>query len=305
MERKTNYINHLISLCEEYSKILVVQADHVGSRQMQQVRIALRDRGVVLMGKNTLVKKGLRQQIEKNPKLEVLLDVLKGNVGLVFTNEDPVEIKKVLEDNKVSAPARAGSVSPIRVVVPAGNTGMEPTKTSFFQALSIPTKITRGTVEIINDYELLQPGDKVGSSEATLLQMLNIKPFFYGLEVEWVYDDGAFFNASVLDLSDDILEEKFRAGVSNLAALSLQIGYPTEASIPHSIINSFKDMLALAINTDIEFEKANEIKEYLKDPSKFAVAAAPAAGGAAAAEEAPQEESEDESDEDMGMDLFG
>lgn len=304
MERKQNYISQLISNCEEYSRILVVQADNVGSHQMQQIRMALRGKAAVLMGKNTLIKKGLRSHIEKNPKLEVLIDALKGNVGLVFTNEDLVDIKNILVENKVSAPARIGAVSPIQVIVPAGNTGLEPTRTSFFQALSIPTKITRGTVEIINDYELLKVGDRVGNSEATLLQMLNIRPFYYGLQVEWVYDNGAFFKASVLDLSDDIIESKFREGVSNLAALSLAIGYPTEASIPHSIINSFKDLLAVAVNTNVEFEQANEIKEYLKDPSKFAVAAAPAAATTAAVEET-KEETEEESDDDMGMDLFG
>lgn len=304
MERKQNYISQLISYTEEYSKILIVQADHVGSKQMQQIRIALRGKATVLMGKNTLIKRGLKMHVEKNPKLQVLFDVLKGNVGLIFTNEDLVDIKNIILENKVTAPARVGSISPVRVVVPAGNTGLEPTKTSFFQALSIPTKITKGTVEIINDYELLTVGEKVGNSEATLLQMLNIKPFYYGLAIEWVYDDGAFFQASVLDLSDQVIEEKFRRGVSNVAALSLALGYPTEASIPHSIINSFKDLLAVAVNTEVEFEQAKEIKEYLKDPSKFAVAAAPAAA-AAPAEAAAVEESPEESDDDMGMDLFG
>lgn len=33
--------------------------------------------------------------------------------------------------------------------VPSGNTGLGPEKTSFFQALSITTKISRGTIEIL------------------------------------------------------------------------------------------------------------------------------------------------------------
>ena len=47
------------------------------------------------------------------------------------------------------------------VVVPAQNTGMGPEKTSFFQALAIPTKITKGTIEIIKDVELIKVGDYV------------------------------------------------------------------------------------------------------------------------------------------------
>ena len=72
---------------------------------------------------------------------------------------------------------RAGALAPLDVTVPAQNTGMGPEKTSFFQALSIPTKITKGTIEIIQDVPLIKAGDKVGMSEATLLNMLSISPF--------------------------------------------------------------------------------------------------------------------------------
>lgn len=54
---------------------------------------------------------------------------------------------------------------------------MEPGKTSFFQALGVPTKIARGTIEITSDLKLVETGQKVGASEATLLNMLNISPF--------------------------------------------------------------------------------------------------------------------------------
>ena len=40
-------------------------------------------------------------------------------------------------------------MAPVDVFVPAGNTGLGPEKTSFFQALSITTKISRGTIEIL------------------------------------------------------------------------------------------------------------------------------------------------------------
>lgn len=97
----------------------------------------------------------------------------------------------------------------------------------------------------------------------------------------------------------------------NVATVSLAIGYPTAASAPHSLINGFKRLLAVAVETDYTFKEAKQTKEYLKDPSKFAVAAAPApaaaagkpAAAAAPAKEAVKEESE-HSDEDMGFGLF-
>lgn len=92
------------------------------------------------MGKNTMVRRALKTFIPEHPEYERLLPHVKGNVGFVFTNKDLKEIRDKLTANKVAAPARAGAVAPADVWVPAGNTGMEPGKTSFFQALGVPTK---------------------------------------------------------------------------------------------------------------------------------------------------------------------
>ncbi|VEN49394.1 unnamed protein product [Callosobruchus maculatus] len=194
---------------------------------MQQIRISLRGNAVVLMGKSTMMRKAIKGHLERNPALEELLPYIKGNVGFVFTRNDLVEIRDKLLENKVRAPARAGAIAPLPVVIPAQNTGLGPEKTSFFQALSIPTKISKSTIEIINDVHILKPGDKVGASEATLLNMLNISPFSYGLQVEQVYDSGTIFAPAILDIKPEDLREKFMAGVANLAAVCLAVGYPT------------------------------------------------------------------------------
>merc|ERR1711979_102760 len=105
------------------------------------------------------------------------------------TNEDLKSIRDLVLENKVAAPARQGAISPVNVIVPAQNTGQGPEKTSFFQALSIQTKIARGTIEIVSDVPLLKEGDKVGMSEATLLNMLKIFPFSYGLRAVACYEE--------------------------------------------------------------------------------------------------------------------
>merc|ERR1719232_76748 len=249
------------------------------------------------------MRKAIRGHLENNPALEKLLPCIKNNVGFVFTKEDLVEVRELLLANKVQAPARTGAVAPLDVKVPAQTTTLGPEKTSFFQALSIPTKITKGTIEILNEVSLIKEGEKVGSSESTLLNMLNISPFTYGLLIEQVYDSGTIFSPAILDITDDDIIARFMMGVRNIAALSLQIGYPTAASVPHSIVNGFKKLLAVAVATDIDFEEANMTKEYLKDPSKFAVAAAPSSAPAEAKKEEKKEESESE-DDDMGFGLF-
>jgi large subunit ribosomal protein LP0 len=242
--------------------------------------------------------------LDEFPDYEKVLPALVENVGFVFTNGDLIEIRDLLLENKKAAPARAGAIAPVDVIVPAQNTGLGPEKTSFFQALSIQTKIARGTIEIVNPVHLLKPGDKVGLSEATLLNMLKISPFSYGLQVVQCYEEGSLFAPEILDITEEDIRKKFMVGVNNVAAVSLNIGYPTLASAPHSIANGLRNLLAVAAATEITFPAAEQMKAYLADPSAFAVAAPVAE---AAAEEAPaaKEESEEESDSDMGFDLFG
>jgi len=306
---KANYFLRMENLIEKYPTCLLVSADNVGSKQMQQIRIALRGKAEVLMGKNTMMRKAIRGQLSKYPQLERILSCIVGNVGFVFTNEDLTEVRDILLSNKKEAPAKAGAIAPLDVFVPAGNTGQGPEKTSFFQALAIPTKITKGTIEILSDIHLIKKDEKVGASEAALLQMLNIRPFHYGLVCNTVYDNGSVFSPDILDITDDDIIKKFCSGVSNIAAASLAIGYPTVASVPHSVVNGFRNIAAVCLEADINIPQVEGIKEFLADPSKFVAAttdSAPADSGTAEKkEETKKEESDDdESDDDMGFGLF-
>nr|XP_046240333.1 60S acidic ribosomal protein P0 [Scatophagus argus] len=304
---KSNYFLKIIQLLDDYPKCFIVGADNVGSKQMQTIRLSLREKAVVLMGKNTMMRKAIRGHLENNPALEKLLPHIKGNVGFVFTKEDLAEIRDLLLANKVPAAARAGAIAPCDVTVPAQNTGLGPEKTSFFQALGITTKISRGTIEILSDVSLIKTGDKVGASEATLLNMLNISPFSYGLIIQQVYDNGSVYSPEVLDITEASLHGRFLEGVRNIASVCLEIGYPTLASVPHSVINGYKRVLAVAVETDYSFPLAEKVKAYLADPSAFAVAAPVAAAQSAAAPAAAKEEAKEESeesDDDMGFGLF-
>ena len=248
--KKEEYFKKLYTCLDKYQSIFIVNVDNVGSNQMHQIRQALRGEAEVLMGKNTQVRRALRNRLQKNPKYAGLLECVVGNIGFIFTNADLKETKKKIVSNKVQAPAKAGAIAPDNVVIPAGNTGMEPGKTSFFQALGVPTKISRGTIEITNDVDIIQAGNKVGPSEATLLNMLNISPFTYGMTVQYVYQNGNIFTSAILDISDDDLIGYFKQGVSNLTAISLALSYPTVLSVPHLLINGYKDLLAVGLTIE-------------------------------------------------------
>ena len=308
-ESKAAYFEKLEALLKEYKSIFIVTVDNVSSQQMHEIRQSLRGEGVVLMGKNTMVRRALKGLINDYPEYERLLPHVKGNVGFVFTNADLKDTREKILSNRVAAPARAGAVAPGDVYIPAGNTGMEPGKTSFFQALGVPTKIARGTIEITSDLKLIEAGNKVGASEATLLNLLNISPFTYGMGIFQIYDNGQTFDASVLDIEESQLLKAFSSAIATIASISLATGFPTLPSVMHSVVNSYKKVLSVAIETDYEWEEIAELKDRIANPDKYASAgpatAATSGGDAPAAkEEAKEEEKEESEDEDMGFGLF-
>jgi len=302
------YDAKLCELMDTHTKAFLVHADNVGSKQFMDIRAALRGHTTILMGKNTMMRRCIRLYVERtgNDQWLCLLDHLLGNVGLIFTHSDLTEVRSIIAEFKVGAPARVGLVAPNDVIVPAGNTGMDPSQTSFFQVLNIPTKITKGSIEITADMHVVHAGEKVGASEATLLAKLGIKPFTYGLVILQVYDNGSLYDAKVLDITDDDLGDVISAGVRNIAALCRELSVPSLAAAPHSLIDGYKNILAIAVETEYSFPLADKVKEFLKNPGAFA-AAAPAAGGASAAAPAAAAaapEPEEEEDADMGFSLF-
>jgi len=314
-ERKTQYRAKLENLLDNYKNILIVTADMVGSNQMQQIRISLRGKAFLLMGKNTMIRKMIREKMGGNPKLEKLLPFVYGNIGFVFTNGDLNEVRGIILGNKVPAAARVGVLAPEDCWIPAGPTGMDPGQTSFFQALNIATKIVKGAVEIVSDVHLIPKGTKVTPSHVSLLSKLDIKPFFYSMGVTHVFDDGSVYAAEVLDMTQDDLMKKFFNGVTIVTALALRIGLPNIATIPHSFARAVKNLLAIAVAVpEVTFKEAEPFKEYLADPAAYAAkhglssgggagsapaAAAPAAGGKKA-EAAPAKKEEEPEEEDGG-----
>jgi len=241
------------------------------------------------------MRKIIRQEGEKNPKLLALLDVIVGNVGFVFTNGDLNLSRGVIQSNKVPAAAKSGTVAQTDVIVPPGPTGLDPGQTGFFQALQIQTKIVRGSIEIMNPVSLVKAGEKITSSHVALLSKLNIRPFHYGIKVTHAYEDGSVYEAKLLDLSHEDLLEKFFKGVRQVAALSLALHQPTLASLPHIFANATKNLIAISLATDYTFKESKVFKDYLENPDAFKTES----------KKEEEEEKDEESDGAIGGGLFG
>jgi len=143
-------------------------------------------------------------------------------------------------------------------------------------------------------------GKKVANSEAVLLQKLNLKPFEFGMEVKFVYDDGSILTPEVFKMSPDDIIAKFRKGVNNLASLSLAVGDVNELSVPHLLLNGFKNIAAISLETDIKVKQLGALTSA-PAPSK----SAPAPAKEEKKNEPKKEEKKEEPEEVALGDMFG
>lgn len=316
--KKRRIVNRLYENFTKFKQCLVVKLENVTSNQVQQTRLALRKQklGDMVCGKNTVVKKAIdirlkapeegdqdyefrKQNYTKVPQIEKLLQCCKGKVGFIFSDASVSDLKPIIEGNRIPAPAKVGTFAPLEVVIPPGPTGLDPSQISFFHTLNISTKIQKGQIEIVKEFKVCEKGKKIGNSEAAILQKLNIKPFSFGMEILFVYDDGAILTPDIFNVDTEQLLGKFRNAANQLAAVSLAIGHPNVLSVPHMLKNGVKSIASIALETGL---KIKLLEKATAAPAGGATAGAPAKKQEAA--KPVVEEKVEEEAIDMG-DMFG
>jgi large subunit ribosomal protein LP0 len=316
-EKKDKFFQRIYETFDKYNRVLLVQCDNISARQIHATRKELRENdSLMLMGKNTVIKAALAKRVaepqEDDPdyeerkrnwtpceKMEPVGKLLKGNLGIVFTNRDLTDVKDIIDKHAREAPAKVGALAQCDVWIKPGPTGLDPKQTGFFQSLQIPTKIVKTQIEIVSEKQIIWENEKVGSNEAALLQKLGINPFSYKLRVVHVIDNGNVYGAGVLDITKETILASYKKILANVAAISMEANYPTLASAPHQIMRCFKNLLAVTCETDYTFEQAEKLK------NAAAQAAAAPVGGATAAAAQEEEPQEEEADDVEPVNIFG
>ncbi|XP_061343489.1 large ribosomal subunit protein uL10-like [Gastrolobium bilobum] len=103
---KAAYDAKMGKLLREYNQVVVVASDNVGSNQLQGIRRGLHADSVVVMGKNSMMKRSIMLNAQKtgNKAFLNLVPLLVGNVALIFTKGDMREVSEQIVKHKVVHP---------------------------------------------------------------------------------------------------------------------------------------------------------------------------------------------------------
>ncbi len=297
----------------------IVNIHGIPAKQLSKMRARLRGRVGLLVTKRTLIDMALDKAAESRPGIDGLKEAAEGQVALVFTEENPFKLFKLMERTKTASPAKGGEEAPNDIVIKAGDTAFKPGPViREFQNAGIPAAIERGKVVIKKDAVLVKAGEPIPKDLASVLPRLDILPLMLGLDLQAAYEDGIVYQPDVLDVDTDALMGQMSAGAAAAFNLAVYARIFNQATIMPMLAEGKTFAFNLAVETGIMTPEtvepilaranakamalASQIPDALTDELREklagAAAAAPAPAEAPADEATKPDKEEDKKDEE-------
>jgi len=257
-ERKTETIpawkeaevEGLVAVLERYDSVGIIDVEGIPSRQLQQMRADLYGTAELRMSRNTLIERALERV---DGGFEELVPLVSGHVGLVGTNDNPFELFQQLEASKTPAPIGAGEVAPDDIVIPEGDTGMDPGPfVGELQTVGASAQIMDGSIKVTADSVVAEAGDVVSDDLAGVLDELGIEPKEVGLDLRAVVAEGVLFDPDDLDIDFDAYEADLRTAAARGRNLSVNAGYPTERTVGTLLAKASGEAKSVGLQAEIE-----------------------------------------------------
>lgn len=249
-QEKKKIVEEFKQLIKQYPVVGAVDVEKLPAKQLMVMRKKLQGSAHIKMTKRRLLAIALEESGIEG--LDALKPHLKGMPALLFSNDNPFKLFKILKKNKSPAPLKAGEAAPKDVVVPAGPTGFAPGPIiGELGAIGLKAGIEGGKVAIKEEKIVLKEGEVANAKMAAILQRLEIFPGEIGLNLTAVFENGDVLTKSVLDIDEDAFLEQIRGAASDAFRLSLGVAYPVKENIVHLLGNASLDAVKLAEGADI------------------------------------------------------
>ena len=249
-EWKQEEVDAIVAMIESYESIGVVNIAGIPSRQLQDMRRDLHGTAELRVSRNTLLERALD---EVDDGLEDLTSYITGQVGLIGTDDNPFSLFQELEASKTPAPIGAGEVAPNDIVIPEGDTGVDPGPfVGELQSVGADARIQEGSIQVLSDSTVLDTGEEVSQELANVLNELGIEPKEVGLDLRAVFADGVLFEPEELALDIDEYRNDIQAAAGRAFNLSVNADYPTATTAPTMLQSARGNAKSLALQAAIE-----------------------------------------------------
>jgi large subunit ribosomal protein L10 len=249
-EWKREEVADVVATIESYDSVGIVDITGIPSRQLQDMRRELYGTAELRVARNTLLARALE---EVDEGLEDLTEYISGQVGLIGTNENPFGLFQQLEASKTPAPINAGEIAPNDIVIPEGDTGIDPGPfVGELQQIGASARIEDGSIQVLEDSTVLSTGEEVSADLANVLNELGIEPKEVGLDLRAVHADGVLFEPEELEIDVEEYQADVEAAAARARNLSINAVYPTAQTSASLLQQARGDAKSLALQAAIE-----------------------------------------------------
>jgi len=246
---KKEIFDDLLELLNKYSVIAVADLQKVRSSQIQEIRKKLRGKAELIVAKNTILRKAAEKAAGQKEKVNQFADSLTGSKVLIFTQMNPFELIIFLNKNKVRVPAKGGDIATGDIMIPGGNTGLQPGPViSEFNEAKVQTRIEGGSIFVAKDTVVVSNGEVIPVKTASLLSKLGMKPMEAGLSLSYAYDNGLLLGPN--DLAFDL--DKMKADISSAARLAFGVAVEANIMLPETAPMIISKAYRQAVEVSVE-----------------------------------------------------
>lgn len=250
MEEKQTEIEAIKELLVEYKSIGIASLQKVRATQLQELKKHLSGKVYMKVMKNTLIKLALETM--GNSDIKQLEQYLEGSNVYLFTNINPFKLSLLLEKGRVKTTAKAGDISAMDVIIPAGNTAQPPGPIiSQLNSVGLPTRIESGSVWVSKDTLVVRKGEEINERLASVLSKLGVKAVEAGLSMRVAFDEGLIISQEQLKLDVDGTKHSVEQSFGEAFALSMNIAYPTTETINTLLQTVHQQAVALSLTAAI------------------------------------------------------
>src|SRR3989304_9696860 len=226
---KKDEIEDIKKMINSYSSVGIVGVHGIPSNQLQVMRKNLRGLANIKMCRNSLVYRALDESSDNVKQISKYVD---DQTALLFTNENPFKLYKILQHGKTSAPIKGGGIAPKDIVVQKGPTSFPPGPiVGELQGSGIPAGIEGGKVVIRETKTVARAGDVVNAKLASILSRLDIHPVELGLDLRAVYEKGMIYESKLLAVDETVYKNNITLAAQQAFNLSINAAYPAKATI--------------------------------------------------------------------------
>ncbi len=250
--RKQKEVERIKELVKKHKSFGILDLESLPSAQLQKIRHQLKKSALITASKRRLIKIAFEQLKDERKNIADVIASMKGIPGLLFTNEDPFKVYRLIQKSKSATSAKPGQIAPNDIVVPAGPTPFTPGPIiGELGQLGIKTEVKEGKVALKEDKLLVKENQVINDKVASLLSKLGIQPMEVGLNIVMMYENGMIYKRDVLAIDEASVTNEIRQISCEAIALALEIGYMSKETIELMVAKAYREANALATKTNI------------------------------------------------------